>query len=116
MCGEKWGTMVDNVYDMGSPPHVRGKDVDVTEQLRRIGITPACAGKRGSSPLPEFSIRDHPRMCGEKFRLPSIASASLGSPPHVRGKVWKNSNAGANDGITPACAGKSSSAHLPSML
>ena len=27
MCGEKNGMPVDNVIDLGSPPHVRGKEI-----------------------------------------------------------------------------------------
>ena len=50
-------------------------------------ITPACAGKSGSSQLTAPLARDHPRMCGEEMTLPFRS----------RWPLW----------ITPACAGKS---------
>ena len=50
-------------------------------------ITPACAGKSPSHLTRRITQRDHPRMCGEKHKLPA-------------GKVQ-------DAGITPACAGKS---------
>ena len=45
-------------------------------------------------------------MCGEKERWPAIRTASLGSPPRVRGKVKNATGIDAFSGITPACAGK----------
>ena len=52
----------------------------------RVGITPACAGKRWEQRYQTFSPEDHPRMCGEKV-LPDLGFClGLGSPPHVRGK------------------------------
>ena len=75
-------------------------------QPLRFWITPACAGKRGSGSLPRSCRRDHPRVCGEKERWPAIRTASLGSPPRVRGKVKNATGIDAFSGITPACAGK----------
>ena len=54
-------------------------------------------------------LRSLPRMCGEKpipIRAPNRAS---GSPPHVRGKDHFVVQGSRVRGITPACAGKSSS-------
>ena len=46
MCGEKCAYLYAPVFAVGSPPHVRGKvDEEVCNKLR-LGITPACAGKR----------------------------------------------------------------------
>ena len=71
-----------------------------------MGITPACAGKRGSG----FSLRhqseDHPRVCGEKGHPFLIPTAPPGSPPRVRGKAEPLAVDGDITGITPACAGK----------
>ena len=50
----------------GSPPHVRGKDMDTLQTVHDARITPACAGKRRSKQSNVLSVRDHPRMCGEK--------------------------------------------------
>ena len=46
-------------------------------------------------------------MCGEKQHHVTVRAATLGSPPHVRGKVEQLVTAGFTTGITPACAGKS---------
>ena len=70
-------------------------------------ITPACAGNRDQEreeiPMPE----DHPRVCGEQLSCTHLGSASIGSPPRVRG----TGQGGAGDcrvaRITPACAGNS---------
>ena len=47
MCGEKSFLPVRNEYIPGSPPHVRGKAISLRGGLKKIGITPACAGKSG---------------------------------------------------------------------
>ena len=46
-------------------------------------------------------------MCGEKPHPHGMIFFSLGSPPHVRGKAIVAFAPGSDDGITPACAGKS---------
>ena len=48
-------------------------------------------------------------MCGEKVTGQPTTPARPGSPPRVRGKVAGNLEQGRVVGITPACAGKSSS-------
>ena len=48
-----------------------------------------------------------PRMCGEKIRAVSATTASVGSPPRVRGKGVRGKVHALERGITPACAGKS---------
>ena len=46
-------------------------------------------------------------MCGEKVFAYADNREAMGSPPHVRGKGdWEHENQ-VDDGITPACAGKS---------
>ena len=46
MCGEKAKVTSSPGSMMGSPPHVRGKAVDLLAGGEHGGITPACAGKR----------------------------------------------------------------------
>ena len=73
---------------LGSPPRMRGK---VTLRLRKFvpdGITPAYAGKRFVLSLVMISIRDHPRVCGEKFYSDLILRITPGSPPRMRGKAF----------------------------
>ena len=46
-------------------------------------------------------------MCGEKNVKMLKSQWKLGSPPHVRGKVFIDGKQITASGITPACAGKS---------
>ena len=70
-------------------------------------ITPACAGKRALRIFAAASMRDHPRVCGEKS--PHIGGSRFkpGSPPPVRGKDTGFPPGALCHGITPAYAGKS---------
>ena len=85
---------------------MRGKPV--TKQLwhRRVGITPADAGKTRHAMLAANRRWDHPRGCGENGAIKDSGNRTKGSPPRMRGKrsVWPM-NVPA-EGITPADAGK----------
>ncbi len=71
----------------GSPPRGRGKVSSVSMCTRSPGITPAWAGKRSCCASRSRSLKDHPRVGGEKLTsLPKIQPA-LGSPPRGRGKA-----------------------------
>ena len=87
MCGEKAAFQRLHLAMLGSPPHVRGKDLQRPRQHRGTGITPACAGKSFCFRSSSVRTWDHPRMCGEKGSRYREQIYSLGSPPHVRGKV-----------------------------
>ena len=106
MCGEKCGTHGLIAPVSGSPPRVRGKDASKALGEAGGGITPACAGKRGWTMVPESTSRDHPRVCGEKSPLSKESVLEWGSPPRVRGKGEVVSRCGIKARITPACAGK----------
>ena len=69
-------------------------------------ITPAYAGKSKLFIVHGQQLRDHPRVCGEKFCLNVIPNSIKGSPPRMRGKVKRNKRFQLADGITPAYAGK----------
>ena len=71
------------------------------------GITPAYAGKRYSKFKTLGAKRDHPRLCGEKFRHVASKGYTLGSPPPMRGKVCGSPMENGTGRITPAYAGKS---------
>ena len=106
VCGEKQGLEQPLQMQAGSPPRMRGKEMQ--EQLAKLtdGITPAYAGKRC------FGLRcgvlhwDHPRVCGEKWLIASLTQSLLGSPPRMRGKVAPFTFLFQLGGITPAYAGK----------
>ena len=72
-------------------------------------ITPACAGKT----LLIFNwvrwSRDHPRVCGKDIDGMFDQRFISGSPPRVRERHLLNTFPGSESGITPACAGKTTS-------
>ncbi len=86
MCGEKHQVGGRHNQRIGSPPRVRGKDLQGTGKC--------------------YGIEDHPRVCGEKLEIFDSADALMGSPPRVRGKVGAECPRIKVLGITPACAGK----------
>ena len=91
----------------GSPPHMRGKVSHIATIALYTGITPAHAGKSYDERYEKSLGKDHPRTCGEKASCLCIFALSLGSPPHMRGKVHTLIVLYDNHGITPAHAGKS---------
>ena len=66
ICGEKALKHKEELYELGSPPRVRGKGVVDVLVPEPFGITPAHAGKRSGWPAVLSGPRDHPRVCGEK--------------------------------------------------
>ena len=85
---------------------MRGKLVSTISTIGGARITPACAGKTYGIIVLATSHKDHPRMCGENNNMTIFNQMSMGSPPHVRGKLRLAQLAVAESGITPACAGK----------
>ena len=88
---------------------MRGKVAIPPGKLPDRGITPAYAGKSRSGRIVMPDIRDHPRVCGEKFFRQDDFQPARGSPPRVRGKVDPIQGGVDHGGITPACAGKRTS-------
>ena len=106
-CGEKAHLLHSPAPAMGSPPHMRGKAKVPFQAAQSFGITPAHAGKsrlRRNRPVHAW---DHPRTCGEKSILFHLEMWCLGSPPHMRGKVYSLGTIAVFRGITPAHTGKS---------
>ena len=107
LCGEK---IIQNdrlLFVYGSPPPMRGKAAPPLLVLASCGITPAYAGKSSKITSIFFMIKDHPRLCGEKYRIFVLIGHSKGSPPPMRGKASGFDSLIAVFGITPAYAGKS---------
>ena len=90
-----------------SPPRVRGKVCHTMAEAKGLGITPAYAGKRDLVISGSGDIEDHPRVCGEKSTSEAQKSSDMGSPPRMRGKVYKITPPWFSIRITPAYAGKS---------
>lgn len=89
------------------PPRMRGKISRVRDDLARVGITPAYAGKRHGTRTQDSPGEDHPRVCGEKSGDWDAVYWNAGSPPRMRGKAVGYDLLQRPAGITPAYAGKS---------
>ena len=85
--GKSWLPLPPSAGGGGSPPRVRGKEIAPAGYRGYLGITPACAGKRQQFKKYHQTSKDHPRVCGEKYKRREKADIRLR--------------------ITPACAGKS---------
>ena len=109
MCGENDIITPFAIGYLGSPPRVRGKPLDQTQAKAGIRITPACAGKTLTAQQVTNVPQDHPRVCGENSKFPSVLFCNTGSPPRVRGKPTFPLTSFSLFGITPACAGKTTS-------
>ena len=59
--------MID--FNTGSPPPMRGKEKSLERQCSENRITPAYAGKSSAFIRSSPVNQDHPRLCGEKFRV-----------------------------------------------
>ena len=104
--GEKLTIKEKYLWQRGSPPRGRGKDLTDTRHLRGLRITPAWAGKRWLLLSQHPGCLDHPRVGGEKERGHAGRVLRLGSPPRGRGKVKSVAAQVGGIGITPAWAGK----------
>ena len=129
LCGEKPMLSRPQKFTEGSPPPMRGKVLQCGICGRKVGITPAYAGKRLLDTAFTVGTRDHPRLCGEKSPYLAQAPITEGSPPPMRGKgsgccrtqspyrdhprlcgekARLTPSRALSNGITPAYAGKSS--------
>ena len=107
LCGEKLIPIEFGGIKTGSPPPMRGKAALAYAEAFLLRITPAYAGKSSKITSIFFMIKDHPRLCGEKYRIFVLIGHSKGSPPPMRGKASGFDSLIAVFGITPAYAGKS---------
>ena len=85
---------------------MRGKALAHSVAKIPKGITPAYAGKRMGGLKMAQDFEDHPRLCGEKFTMPSSVCIPKGSPPPMRGKAHTSVFPRSSVRITPAYAGK----------
>ena len=107
VCGEKTNMPELKGMSVGSPPRMRGKAEKPHRAYIFWGITPAYAGKSTTPRSQAPTLRDHPRVCGEKESNGVASWRRLGSPPRMRGKVYAERHKDHYTGITPAYAGKS---------
>ena len=107
LCGEKISRNCYNTCTKGSPPPMRGKAPSKAKEAASGRITPAYAGKSLLMLMVYATVKDHPRLCGEKTApLPEICRQP-GSPPPMRGKDDLRLLYSSCPRITPAYAGKS---------
>ena len=107
LCGEKPLFLFWHYEKLGSPPPMRGKEITQDVVQRPHGITPAYAGKSSKACKPVNSVKDHPRLCGEKKLTRLCTKLRIGSPPPMRGKERLDRHHKKYIRITPAYAGKS---------
>ena len=108
MCGEHNNVSSDGHTLTGSSPHVRGAQQSAEFLAVRPGIIPACAGSTETGRCGQALPWDHPRMCGEHYRLRLLPRLKTGSSPHVRGAPGVGVDVWFAVGIIPACAGSTS--------
>ena len=89
----------------GSPPLARGILYYFIKNIKRTGITPACAGNTGMKSGVSWGRRDHPRLRGEYVTSLRAVVVGMGSPPLARGIRRRMKRAVFRSRITPACAG-----------
>ena len=88
-------------------PRMLGKALTKYHLQPHCRITPAHAGKSGTTSLRRSRRRDRPRACGEKSLAFALDAHFIGSPPRMRGKEKRVRREVERGGITPAHAGKS---------
>ena len=105
VCGEQTRIRTITIFQRGSPPRVRGTDIEQSVLRGGERITPACAG---NSTRPRYTAPrapDHPRVCGEQIAPMVTPCQHAGSPPRVRGTGLTGGETVYAQRITPACAG-----------
>ena len=105
VCGEHVGLLFFGFDFAGSSPRMRGTLVASVPALSHLGIIPAYAGNTINNPRKRILTGDHPRVCGEHLELSTVASATQGSSPRMRGTHVYNPPAYPVGGIIPAYAG-----------
>ena len=105
VCGEHWERTNASSLSTGSSPRMRG-----TPDLGRAlavgeGIIPAYAGNTGDCLSHVLAFEDHPRVCGEHYRLSLQRPRLWGSSPRMRGTLTASGMVDAEAGIIPAYAG-----------
>ena len=106
MCGKNTVDYLCYWCLQGSPPRVREEPDESRRPLNEERITPACAGRTWRWKLKNGVEEDHPRVCGKNQIILKIETGRLGSPPRVREERRLVILLSVENGITPACAGR----------
>ena len=114
-CAGKTPACFASMLNCWDHPRMREEDFrGFRRKLQNGGITPACAGKTDRYKASTKMQADHPRMRGEDRFFLCFRAESQGSPPHARGRPSHLLCGMLSHRITPACAGKTRSAHRES--
>ena len=114
-CGENIQGIETGAQKLGSPPRMRGKLRTITTCGHYGRITPAHAGKTKRMPKSFYFPTDHPRACGENYKIGEQLEKVGGSPPRMRGKLSRSSVDTLPLRITPAHAGKTRLCRIPAL-
>ena len=112
VCGEHRCPSIATAHERGSSPRMRGTHVQSVERHYGRGIIPAYAGNTSSIRSSNFSVRDHPRVCGEHLWCRTEKLHNGGSSPRMRGTPAIRIPAHSRTGIIPAYAGNTSNTRL----
>ena len=108
-CGEYFKKAAEKLGMGGSPPRMRGILLNKLRIKPRKRITPAHAGNTPELLTVARLLEDHPRACGEYWKLSFESMQYIGSPPRMRGIPKSGATIVTPKGITPAHAGNTSS-------
>ena len=109
VCGEDRICQGDTNQHRETPPRMRGRLGYCAPHARRVGNTPAYAGKTLAHVVLTVGGRKHPRVCGEDFILSINLSCGMETPPRMRGRPSSFRGRRRRTRNTPAYAGKTSS-------
>ena len=109
VCGENSVPGLARERGFGSSPRVRGKRVRAVADGGGARLIPACAGKTPPTSGTSGPRTAHPRVCGENIGRRGVADVQRGSSPRVRGKPAGRRGCRVENGLIPACAGKTRS-------
>ena len=104
--GENYTRLFPLSFTPGSPPRIRGKQVQTRKLLQLHRITPAYTGKTEKHVGRQHRGKDHPRVYGENERGLFAVALLAGSPPRIRGKHVAIVQPQFLERITPAYTGK----------
>ena len=111
-CGEHPDTSQRMTAKRGSSPRMRGAPLGGYRGYCSPGIIPADAGSTFRRQRPIAVVKDHPRGCGEHWRIPLSWLLIRGSSPRMRGAQCKSKGLDVISRIIPADAGSTAdSAH-----
>ena len=105
VCGEHWTGSTCATVRAGSSPRMRGTLSSALFAWQFDGIIPAYAGNTRNPRKGQHQSWDHPRVCGEHFRVSCLSAVVQGSSPRMRGTPFRLGVVVFDVGIIPAYAG-----------